>query len=101
MILVNGLGATETGIVRMFTIHVDTVLEGAVVPVGYATEDMETLRVDETGAEVIVPDAIDDGAGEERILRRSHPCGEGTAGWRIEINGSRNHSTFISSCRSR
>ena len=51
-ILVNGLGATETGIVRTFTVHPDTVLSGAVVPVGYATEDMETLLVDETGAEV-------------------------------------------------
>jgi len=51
-ILVNGLGATETGLVRTFTIHPDTVLEGPIVPVGYATEDMETLLVDETGVEV-------------------------------------------------
>ena len=69
-ILVNGLGATETGIVRMFTIHVDTVLDGAVVPVGYATEDMETLLVDETGAEVPAGDT-----GEIMIRSRYLACG--------------------------
>jgi amino acid adenylation domain-containing protein len=69
-ILVNGLGATETGIVRMFTIHVDTVLNGAVVPVGYATEDMETLLVDETGAEVPAGET-----GEIMIRSRYLACG--------------------------
>jgi amino acid adenylation domain-containing protein len=53
-ILVNGLGATETGIVRTFTIHPDTTFSAAVVPVGYACEDMETLLYDEAGAEVPV-----------------------------------------------
>ena len=69
-ILVNGLGATETGIVRTFTIHVDTVLKGAVVPVGYAAEDMETFLVDETGAEVPVGET-----GEIMIRSRYLACG--------------------------
>ena len=50
--LVNGLGTTETGIVRTFTISPDTVLTGGVVPVGYPTVDMLALLVDETGTEV-------------------------------------------------
>lgn len=51
-VLVNGLGATETGITRQFFIHPGTRLPGDVVPVGYATEDMEVLLLDEFGVEV-------------------------------------------------
>ena len=69
-ILVNGLGATEAGLVRSFTIHHDTVLTGAVVPVGYATEDMEAFLVDETGAEVPAGET-----GEIMIRSRYLACG--------------------------
>jgi amino acid adenylation domain-containing protein len=42
-ILVNGLGATETGITRQLFINKQTLLTQNVVPVGYAVEDMEIL----------------------------------------------------------
>lgn len=51
-VLVNGLGATETGITRQFFMRPDTKLPGTVVPIGYATEDMETLLLDESGVEL-------------------------------------------------
>ncbi len=46
-VLVNGLGATETGIVRRHFMRVDTPLLGGVVPVGHAVEDMEVLILDD------------------------------------------------------
>lgn len=48
--LVNGLGATETGISHQFPIRTDTVLAGSVVPVGYPACDMQGLILDATGA---------------------------------------------------
>ncbi len=50
-VLVNGLGATETGITRQFFVRHGTKVPGNTVPLGYATEDMETLILDETGEE--------------------------------------------------
>ena len=48
-ILVNGLGATETGLVRQFFLDRRTEFEGNLVPVGYPVEDMrvEILGEDE------------------------------------------------------
>ncbi len=51
--LVNGLGATETGISRQYFIHHDARPLKDIVPVGYATEDMDVLVVDEFGVEVL------------------------------------------------
>jgi amino acid adenylation domain-containing protein len=51
-VLVNGLGATECGIVRRFFMDRATELPGLTVPVGYAVEDMEILLLDEGGREV-------------------------------------------------
>jgi len=51
-VLVNGLGATETGLSRQYFIHPGTVLPDIMVPVGYAVEDMEVLLIDENGKEV-------------------------------------------------
>lgn len=48
-ILVNGLGATECGIVRQYFITPTTEIAGPGVPIGYATEDMDVLVVDEVG----------------------------------------------------
>jgi len=48
-VLANGLGATETGIVRRFLLRPDTPLEGEIVPIGYPVEDMEIEVVDEDG----------------------------------------------------
>jgi amino acid adenylation domain-containing protein len=51
-VLVNGLGATETGIVRRYFIDHGTEVSGGVVPIGYPVEDMDVLLLDEAGAEV-------------------------------------------------
>ncbi len=51
-LLVNGLGATETGITRQFFANNQTKLHGKQFPIGHATEDMQTLLLDENGAEV-------------------------------------------------
>lgn len=52
-VLVNGLGATETGIVRQFFLSPATDWNGAVVPVGYPVEDMQVEVVDEAGAPIL------------------------------------------------
>lgn len=52
-LLVNGLGATETGITRQFFANNQTKLHGKKFPIGYATEDMQTLLLDESGVEVV------------------------------------------------
>jgi len=51
-LLVNGLGATETGITRQYFANNQTKLHGNQFPIGYATEDMQTLLLDENGVEV-------------------------------------------------
>jgi len=49
-VLVNGLGATETGIIRQYFIDSDSPLPEAAVPVGHAVADMEIRLLDENGA---------------------------------------------------
>jgi acyl-coenzyme A synthetase/AMP-(fatty) acid ligase/thioesterase domain-containing protein len=51
-ILVNGLGATETGICRQYFIGKDTEVPGSIVPIGYATQDMDALLLNEDRNEV-------------------------------------------------
>ena len=51
-VLVNGLGATECGLVRQFFVDQTTPVTGSVVPIGYAVEDMEILLLDDTGQDV-------------------------------------------------
>ncbi len=51
-LLVNGLGATETGISRQFFMNHQTKLQGGIVPVGYPTEDMRGTILDASGKEV-------------------------------------------------
>ena len=51
-VLVNGLGTTETGIIRQFFIDPATDIPGAAVPVGGAVEDMDIRLVDEKGRQV-------------------------------------------------
>lgn len=48
-ILVNGLGTTETGIIRQFFIDHATQLPSGPVPVGEAVEDMEIRLLDDDG----------------------------------------------------
>ena len=51
-ILVNGLGATECGIVRQYFVTKATPVPETVVPIGYAVEDMDVTVVDESGQPV-------------------------------------------------
>ncbi|MGH7579589.1 MAG: non-ribosomal peptide synthetase [Gemmatimonadales bacterium] len=51
-VLVNGLGATECGLVRQFFIHHGMPIGDGVVPIGYPVEDMDVQVVDEAGRPV-------------------------------------------------
>ena len=48
-VLVNGLGATETGLVRRCVIGHDTPVADGIVPIGDAVVDMEVFLLDEEG----------------------------------------------------
>jgi thioesterase domain-containing protein/acyl carrier protein len=48
-VLVNGLGATECGLVRQFFVDHDTTVPDGVVPIGYPVEDMDVVLLDESG----------------------------------------------------
>ena len=52
-VLVNGLGATETGIVRQFFLQPSSRWDGRVLPVGYAVEDMQVETVSDEGSPVV------------------------------------------------
>jgi amino acid adenylation domain-containing protein len=47
--LVNGLGATECGIVRQYFVTRDTPVPEGLVPIGHPVEDMDVLLLDEAG----------------------------------------------------
>jgi len=64
-VLVNGLGTTETGLVRQFFVSPSEEPAGAVLPVGYPVPDMEVTVVDEDG--VRVPDGA---VGEIAVTSR-------------------------------
>jgi amino acid adenylation domain-containing protein len=51
-VLVNGLGATECGLVRQFFVDHDTTVPDGVVPIGYPVEDMDVVLLDESGGPV-------------------------------------------------
>ncbi len=51
-VLVNGLGTTETGLVRQYFVSPSDTIEGTVVPVGYPVRDMEVCVLDEHGRPV-------------------------------------------------
>jgi amino acid adenylation domain-containing protein len=65
--LVNGLGTTETGIVRQFFIGHEGPLPRDVVPIGYPVEDMDVQVVDERGQPAAVG-AVGDIAVRSRYL---------------------------------
>ncbi len=48
-VLANGLGATETGLVRRFLLGRETPFDGDLVPIGYPVEDMEVAVLDDDG----------------------------------------------------
>lgn len=68
--LVNGLGATECGLVRQFFIDHATPVEDGVVPVGGPVEDMDVAVVDESGTPV--PPGT---TGEIAVRSRHLACG--------------------------
>jgi amino acid adenylation domain-containing protein len=51
-ILVNRLGSSETGSLRMYFINKETHISGNLVPVGYAVTDNEIVLVDDAGKEI-------------------------------------------------
>ena len=51
-VLVNGLGATECGLVRQYVVDHETSLTGSTVPIGYPVEDMDVLLLDPDGQPV-------------------------------------------------
>jgi amino acid adenylation domain-containing protein len=51
-LLVNGLGITETGLVRQYFVDRQTVVDDAHLPVGYPVQDVECLLLDESGQQV-------------------------------------------------
>src|SRR5262249_23263623 len=51
-VLSNGLGTTETGLVRRFLLGRDTPLAGEVVPIGHAVDDMDVAVLDDAGRPV-------------------------------------------------
>jgi len=51
-VLVNGLGLTETGIVRQFFVTPVTKVDGSEVPVGQAVDDMDIVLIGDDGDEV-------------------------------------------------
>lgn len=51
-ILVNRLGSSETGSLRMYFVNKETQISGNLVPVGYAVTDNEILLVDDAGKQI-------------------------------------------------
>lgn len=65
-VLVNGLGATECGLVRRYVVTHETRLESATLPVGYAVEGVDVDVVDEEGR------AVAPGEPGEIVVRSRH-----------------------------
>ena len=70
-VLVNGLGTTETGIIRQYFIDSELPLRGDVVPVGYPVDDMQIRLLDESGAPV-PPGAIGEITVQSRYLAEGY-----------------------------
>jgi len=51
-VLSNGLGTTETGLVRRFVLAHDTPLAGDIVPIGHPIEDVDVAVLDDAGVPV-------------------------------------------------
>jgi amino acid adenylation domain-containing protein len=66
-ILVNGLGATECGIIRQYFMSTDTPIPPHGLPIGRAVEDMDILLLDEAGNQV-APGEIGEIAVKSRFL---------------------------------
>lgn len=69
-VLVNGLGATETGLTRQYFIETDHAVAPGAVPIGFAAPDMETVLLGPDGAAVPAG-----GVGEIAIRSRYLACG--------------------------
>jgi len=69
-VLVNGLGATETGLTRQYFVEPDDPVEPGALPIGFAVPDIETLVVGPDGAELPAGEV-----GEIAIRSRYLACG--------------------------
>jgi amino acid adenylation domain-containing protein len=65
--LVNGLGATECGLVRQYFVGRETPVPASVVPIGYPVEDMDVVLLDESGREAL-PGQVGEIAVRSRYL---------------------------------
>ncbi|MGE0746416.1 MAG: AMP-binding protein [Rhodospirillales bacterium] len=70
-VLVNGLGATECGLVRQYFVTGASAVADGPLPIGYPVEDMAVLLLDEAGA-VQPPGAIGEIAVRSRYLARGY-----------------------------
>lgn len=70
-VLVNGLGATECGLVRQYFVTATSAIADGPLPIGYPVEDMEVLLLDEADA-VLPPGAIGEIAVRSRYLARGY-----------------------------
>lgn len=71
-VLVNGLGATECGLVRQFFVDHDTVVTmDAAVPLGYSVPDVDVTIVDEAGR-AAAPGAIGEIAVDSAFLAQGY-----------------------------
>jgi amino acid adenylation domain-containing protein len=66
-VLVNGLGATECGLIRQFFVSTTTPITTPSVPIGYAVEDMDVMVVDD-GARPLPAGEIGEIAVKSRFL---------------------------------
>jgi len=65
--LVNGLGATETGLVRRFVVARDTIVPEGIIPIGYPVEDMDVVLLDDAGG-MVPPGTIGEIAVQSEYL---------------------------------
>jgi amino acid adenylation domain-containing protein len=93
-LLVNGLGATECGIVRQFFVDHDTSIGGVVVPIGYPVEDMDVVLLDESG-DPVATGAIGEITVQSRYLAQGYwrQPELTTAAFRTGPDGARSYRT--------
>jgi len=70
-VLVNGLGATECGLVRQFFVTAATAVADGPLPIGYPVEDMAACVLDDAGA-ALPPGSIGEIAVRSRFLARGY-----------------------------
>ena len=75
-VLVNGLGATECGLVRQYFVGKTTVTPPSVVPIGYPVDDM-TIRLSDDSGNEVAPSEIGEIAVESEYLAHGYSASAG------------------------